>query len=110
MDGSAWPQATAVFDASRHRMLSDARLGDLVSTIGYTGRRPSPGWRWSSATSGAAAACAVLELIALDAALAVMCLALIGQDIVGGEWLFSGYEVEGRRVHTGADCFAAGLV
>src|ERR1700761_8327847 len=35
VDGSAWPQATAVFDASRHRMLSDATLGLLVSMSGY---------------------------------------------------------------------------
>ena len=35
VDGSAWPQETAIFDASRHRMLSDATLGALVSAIGY---------------------------------------------------------------------------
>src|SRR4051794_20707764 len=33
--GSAWPHETAVFDVSRHRMLSDATLGVLVSAIGY---------------------------------------------------------------------------
>jgi hypothetical protein len=30
----------------------------------------------------------------LDAALAVMAMALIGQDLIGGEWLFGGYEAK----------------
>jgi hypothetical protein len=33
-------------------------------------------------------------LAALDAAVVVMSMALVGQDIVGGEWLFSGYEAK----------------
>jgi len=95
VDGSAWPQATAVFDASRHRMLSDATLGVLVSTIGYT---------WAQAATRLAVVvgyllalpplCAVFGLTALDAAVVVMGMSLIGQDIVGGEWLFSGYEAK----------------
>ena len=36
----------------------------------------------------------VFALSALDAAVVVMSMALIGQDIVGGEWLFSGYEAK----------------
>jgi hypothetical protein len=32
VDGSAWPGTTAVFDASRHRMLSDVTLGSC-STV-----------------------------------------------------------------------------
>ena len=36
----------------------------------------------------------VFGLTALDAALAVMATALIGQDIIGGEWLFNGYEAK----------------
>src|SRR5258708_34733371 len=35
VDGSKWPQTTAIFDASRHRALSDATLGVLISMIGY---------------------------------------------------------------------------
>src|ERR1700712_6126742 len=34
VDGSAWPQTTAVFDASRHRALSDATLGALIAAVG----------------------------------------------------------------------------
>src|SRR3984885_9815974 len=33
--GSTWPRATAVFDVSPHRMLSDATLGALVWAVGY---------------------------------------------------------------------------
>ncbi|MGC1411496.1 MAG: hypothetical protein WA864_21420 [Acetobacteraceae bacterium] len=36
----------------------------------------------------------VFALSALDAAVVVMSMALIGQDFVGGEWLFSGYEAK----------------
>ena len=35
VDASAWPEETAIFDASPHRMLSDGTLGALVSAIGY---------------------------------------------------------------------------
>ncbi|HME25266.1 MAG TPA: hypothetical protein VKI44_28720 [Acetobacteraceae bacterium] len=95
VSGSAWPQATAVFDASPHRMLSDATLGALVSAIGYS---PAQIVARLLAVVGYALVLpplfGVLGLSALDAALAVMTLALIGQDIVGGEWLFGGYEAK----------------
>ena len=93
VDGSAWPQDTAVFDASRHRMLSDATLGELISTMGY-GRAQIVTRLLAVAAYALAlpALFAVLGLSALDVALAVMCLALIGQDIVGGEWLFGDYK------------------
>src|SRR3954462_11971885 len=35
LEGSLWPQTTAVFDASGHRALSDATLGALISAVGY---------------------------------------------------------------------------
>jgi hypothetical protein len=95
VDGSAWPRETALFDASRHRTLSDATLGALVSVIGYP---PTQIVTRLLAIAGYAtvlpALFSVLELSALDAALAVMTMGLIGQDIVGGEWLFSGYEAK----------------
>src|SRR5262249_29423782 len=94
-DGSAWPQATAVFDASRHRVLSDATLGFLVSWIGCAGAQVVTRLL---AVIGYALALpplfAVFGLTALDSALAVMGMSLIGQDIIGGEWLFSGYEAK----------------
>ncbi|HXA26458.1 MAG TPA: DUF6798 domain-containing protein [Acetobacteraceae bacterium] len=95
VDGSAWPQETAIFDASPHRMLSDGTLGALVSAIGYESAQVVT----RSLTVAAYALAlpplfSVFGLTALDAALAVMVMALIGEDIVGGEWMFSGYEAK----------------
>ena len=93
--GSAWPQETAVFDASPHRALSDGTLGALVSAIGYT---PAQIVARLLTVAGYALVLpplfSVLALSALDAAVVVMSMALLGQDIVGGEWLFSGYEAK----------------
>ena len=95
VDGSAWPGTTAVFDASRHRMLSDVTLGSLVSTVGFV---PAQVLTRLLAIVGYTltlpALFRVFGLLALDAALAVMAIALIGQDIIGGEWLFGGYEAK----------------
>ena len=91
--GSTWPRATAVFDVSPHRMLSDATLGALVWAVGYA---PAQVVTRLLTVAGYAltlpALFGVFGLSALDAAVVVMSMALIGQDIVGGEWLFSGYE------------------
>jgi hypothetical protein len=95
VDHAVWPPETAVFDSSRHRMLSDATLGTVVSTIGYA---PAQIVTRLLAVAGYALALSALfrvfALSALDAALAVMAMALIGQDLMGGEWLFSGYEAK----------------
>jgi hypothetical protein len=95
VDGSAWPGTTAVFDASRHRMLSDVTLGSLVSTVGFV---PAQVLTRLLAIVGYTltlpALFRVFGLSALDAALAVMAMALVGQDIIGGEWLFGGYEAK----------------
>ncbi len=95
VDGSAWPGTTAVFDASRHRMLSDVTLGYLVSTVGFV---PAQVLTRLLAIVGYTltlpALFRVFGLSALDAALAVMAMALVGQDIIGGEWLFDGYEAK----------------
>ena len=95
VDGIAWPGTTAIFDASKHRMLSDVTLGSLVSTVGYV---PAQVLTRVLAIAGytltLSALFRVFGLTALDAALAVMATALIGQDIIGGEWLFNGYEAK----------------
>jgi hypothetical protein len=95
VDGSPWPEKTAVFDASRHLMLGNATLGLLVSVMGYA---PTQVVTRLLAVGGYAltlpALFSVFGLSALDAALAVMVMALIGQDIIGGEWLFGGYEAK----------------
>jgi hypothetical protein len=93
--GSAWPGTTAVFDASRHRMLSDVTLGSLVSTVGFV---PAQVLTRLLAIVGYTLTLPALFRVfgssALDAALAVMAMALLGQDIIGGEWLFGGYEAK----------------
>ena len=95
VDGSAWPRTTAVFDASPHRVLSDATLGALIAAIGYA---PAQIVARLLAVAGYALVLpplfAVFALSALDAALVVMALALIGQDLMGGEWLFGDYEAK----------------
>jgi hypothetical protein len=95
IDGSVWPQETAIFDASRHRMLSDATLGALVSAIGYGPAQIVT--RLLTVTAYALVLprlFAVFGLTALDAALAVMIMALLGEGIIGGEWMFGGYEAK----------------
>ena len=93
--GAAWPRETAVFDASPHRALGDATLGVLVSLAGY-----APTQVVTRLLAIAAYGLVLTRLFrafgltALDAALAVMAMALLGQDIVGGEWLFGGYEAK----------------
>jgi hypothetical protein len=93
--GSAWAEETAIFDSSRHLLLSNLTLGTLISAIGYV---PAQVTTRLLAVAGYTfvllALFRVLELSALDAALAVMTTALVGQDIIGGEWLFSGYEAK----------------
>jgi Domain of unknown function (DUF6798) len=93
--GTVWPEGTAVFDSSRHRMLSDASLGGLVWLIGYT---PTQIVTRLFVVAGYALVLPALfgafALSAWDAAIVVMAMALIGQDIIGGEWLFGGYEAK----------------
>ena len=95
VNGGAWPQNSAVFDTSWHLTLSDVTLGSLISAIGYT---PAQVVTRLLAVAGYALTLSALfrafGLRALDAALAVMAIELIGQDIVGGEWLFGGYEAK----------------
>ena len=70
-------------------------LGALVSAIGYA---PAQIVARLLTVAGYALVLpplfSVLGLSALDAAVVVMSMALLGQDIVGGEWLFSGYEAK----------------
>jgi hypothetical protein len=93
--GSPWPRDTAVFDASRHRMLSDATLGALVAAIGYEPAQVVTRVATVAAYAGVLPPLfGVCGLTAFDAALAVMLMAQLGEGIVGGEWLFGGYEAK----------------
>ncbi len=93
--GSASPETTAVFDSSRHRILSDATLGSMVWLIGHA---PAQIVTRLVAVAGYTlvlpALFGVFALSAFDTAIAVMAMALMGQDIVGGEWLFGDYEAK----------------
>ena len=95
VSGSVWPETTAVFDSSRHRMLSDATLGGAISLIGYA---PAQVLTRLFAVVGYTLVLPRLfgafALSAVDAALVVMTMSLVGQDIVGGEWLFGDYEAK----------------
>jgi hypothetical protein len=84
-----------VFDASLHRMLGDVTLGELISATGYEQAQIVA--RLLVVVGYAfvlPALFRVFGLSTLDAALAIMGVALIGQDIAGGEWLFGGYEAK----------------
>jgi hypothetical protein len=76
-------------------MMSDATLGLLVSTIGYA---PTQVVTRLLAVAAYAivlpALFGVFALSAVDAALVVMTMGLVGQDIVAGEWLLGGYEAK----------------
>lgn len=93
--GSIRPETTAVFDSSQHRMLSDFTLGSVIWLVGYA---PAQIVTRLVAVTGYALVLpglfGVFALSALDAAIVVMAMALIGQDIVGGEWLFGDYEAK----------------
>lgn len=86
---------TAVFDSSRHRFLADHLLGWLVAVAGYAGAQIIA--RCLAALAYAAALAALfrrLGLEVLDAVLAVIVFALMGQTLFGGEWLFGGAEAK----------------
>lgn len=89
------PTDTAVFDSSHHRLLADHLLGGLVALAGFSGAQIIA--RLLGAFAYAAALAALfrrLGLDALDAALAVIIFALLGQTLFGGEWLFGGAEAK----------------
>jgi hypothetical protein len=115
---------TAVFDGSHHRFVADRLLGWLTGLTGFAGAQIVG--RCLAALAYAAALlalCRRLELTALDAILAVIAFALLGQTLFGGEWLFNGVEAKvaayacvlaglamvlgGKRLHGAALVFAA---
>lgn len=86
---------TAVIDGSWHRVVNDALLGGLVHLVGFTVAQIAT--RTLAALAYAATLRALfrrLGLSTLDAVLVIAILALMGQTLVGGEWLFNGYEAK----------------
>ena len=86
---------TAVFDGSWHRALSDFLLGGLVRLVGFGAAQIIA--RTIAALAYALALRALFRrsgLSTLDAILVIVIFALMGQTLVGGEWLFNGYEAK----------------
>jgi hypothetical protein len=86
---------TAVLDGSRHRFVVDHLLGWIIGLTGFAGAQiVGRGLAALAYAAALLALCRRLELTALDAVLAVMVFALLGQTVFGGEWLFNGVEAK----------------
>ncbi len=93
--GAPAPPDSAVFDASRHHFLSEMVLGRLITISGFEAAQIV-----TRALTAAAFALLLpplfrlLSLSALDGMIVVMVFALLGQSLIGGEWLFRGFEAK----------------
>lgn len=86
---------SAVLDGAWHRVVSDALLGELVRLVGFAAAQIIA--RTIAALAYAVALRALfrrLGLSILDAILVIVIFALMGQSLVGGEWLFKGHEAK----------------
>ena len=86
---------TAVFDASHHRAVSEVFLGGLVKAVGYEHAQIIA--RTLAALAFSFLLTGILRrfgLSLLDAVLVIVAYALLGQTLMGGEWLFSGVEAK----------------
>ncbi|HKW52807.1 MAG TPA: hypothetical protein VJO12_03885 [Stellaceae bacterium] len=86
---------TAVFDGSHHRAVSEVFLGGLVKAVGYEHAQIIA--RTLAAIAFAFLLTGILRrfgLSLLDAVLVIVAYALLGQTLMGGEWLFSGVEAK----------------
>ena len=86
---------TAVVDGAWHRVVNDFLLGGLVHVVGFGAAQIIA--RALAALAYAAALRALFRrfgLSTIDAILAVVIFALMGQALIGGEWLFNGYEAK----------------
>lgn len=89
------PPYTAVFDASPHRAVSEVLLGGLIAAVGYEHAQIIA--RGLAALAYALLLSGILRrfgLSLLDAVLVIVVYALAGQTLMGGEWLFNGFEAK----------------
>src|SRR5258706_132895 len=85
----------AVFDAYRNRYFSALRLGRLISLSGFEGAQVIT--RVLTAVAFALLLPPVFRLLslsALDGVIVVVVFALLGQNVIGAEWLFHGFEAK----------------
>ncbi|HLJ62720.1 MAG TPA: DUF6798 domain-containing protein [Stellaceae bacterium] len=86
---------SAVFDASRHRVLADFLLGHVIALTGFETAQIA--LRLLVCLLFALVLRAVFRLFslqALDGLLVLVGFAALGQTLIGGEWLFNGVEAK----------------
>jgi hypothetical protein len=91
--GAATPPDSAVFDSSPHRALNEVLLGSLVIAIGY--ERAQIIARLVLIAAFSILLCTLFDLFGLapvDGAIVLAVFGLLRQQIMGGEWVFNGYE------------------
>jgi hypothetical protein len=89
---AAMPES-ALFDAARHRFLNEFLLGHLIGGIGFEYAQIIA--RILAAAGYALALtlwCRGFALRLVDAVTVLLVFAALGQTLMGGEWLFGGYE------------------
>jgi len=93
--GAAVPPDSALFDSSPHRAVNEILLGGIVVAVGH--ERAQIVARLVLAVAFAILLYAMFDLFGLspvDGAIVLSIFGLLGQQIIGGEWLFSGYEAK----------------
>jgi hypothetical protein len=92
---TAAPPDSALFDSSPHRALNEVLLGGLIVAIGH--ERAQIVARLALIVAFSILLCALFNLFGLtpiDGAITLAVFGLLHQQIMGDEWLFSGYEAK----------------
>ena len=93
VDPEAFSPWSAVFDHSNARFIGEFLYGKLVALFGYESAHSIA--RWGSAVlyaTSLAAMFASVRLSIIESAAVVMVFHMLGEEILGGEWLFDGSE------------------
>jgi hypothetical protein len=94
---TAAPPDSALFDSSPHRALNEVLLGGLIVAIGH--ERAQIVARLALIVAFSILLCALFNLFGLtpiDGAITLAVFGLLHQQIMGDEWLFSGYEARSQ--------------
>lgn len=93
--GGFAPPYSGIFDSSPHRYVFEQLLGNLISLVGYEPAQIIT--RTLAAVGFALLLPPVFRLFAisaLDGAIIVIAFALLDQNLMGGEWIFFGFEAK----------------